>query len=654
MSIFPYSGLPGIVRDGAPSDTPNYTDGEWVRFYRGRARKMGGYRSMSTLVDGSIRSILVDSRRGSNVAHLFGPWGIQRLQFSDGGAGSGLDSRTPVGFTPNPLYTWTHGIMASSTGGTYAALVAGASPDVEQLDSDTPGPVYYGDVTTNEPLLPVEDENTTPIQVSGGVVVLQPFLFVYGSNGLIKNSQPNDFTPAGWDPNTSGTFANEANVSGTKFVYGAPVRGGSNSPAGLFWSLDALVRVSFVGGDARWNYDTLTQPTSILSKKCVVEHDGKFFWPGIDRFLMYNGTVQELPNTMNLDWFFSNLNFAHSNKVWGTKVARWGEIWWFFPKGGATECNAAVIYNYRENVWYDAECVRSAGTAPTRFRFPVWAGAEKATPTWALPTGTRRLVTALAASGTTTLAVSTAGLVNGLIARAAGILDGTTITVTSPTAVTLSAPTTADLVPDAEVLFHTVDQPFVNGETITGPTGTGRVVRSMYSATNIELTSGTFANGDTLTGSNGGEANIFGTPYEQVLEAVFQQEIGVDKVIGSELSAIRSSFTTRDFGFAIGAPYEKQAETQDLMTRIDKLEFGAVQRGPVNVTILGRSFESDPELRTLYQGELPLNERFLTPRKAQERLLRVKIESNVAGGFFDQGQLQMVLEPGDARSSVVK
>jgi len=39
--------------------------------------------------------------------------------------------------------------------------------------------------------------------------------------------------------------------------------------------------------------------------------------------------------------------------VFGFKIPRFGEIWWCFPRGSATECNHAVVYNVRENFWYD-------------------------------------------------------------------------------------------------------------------------------------------------------------------------------------------------------------------------------------------------------------------------------------------------------------
>jgi hypothetical protein len=83
---------------------------------------------------------------------------------------------------------------------------------------------------------------------------------------------------------------------------------------------------------------------------------------------------------MNFNYFFDNLNYSQRQKVWASKIPRWGEIWWFFPSGDSTECNDAVIFNVRDQVWYDAGTAlgarRSAGVFTEVFRKPVWAGTE--------------------------------------------------------------------------------------------------------------------------------------------------------------------------------------------------------------------------------------------------------------------------------------
>jgi len=87
-----------------------------------------------------------------------------------------------------------------------------------------------------------------------------------------------------------------------------------------------------------------------------------------------------VPNNQNFNYFFDNLNYVQRQKVWVSKVPRWGEIWWFFPSGDSDECNDAVIFNMREKCWYDAgEAIgarRSAGVFSEVFRKPIWGGWE--------------------------------------------------------------------------------------------------------------------------------------------------------------------------------------------------------------------------------------------------------------------------------------
>ena len=120
-----------------------------------------------------------------------------------------------------------------------------------------------------------------------------------------------------------------------------------------------------------------------MSSSSVIEYDGIFYWAGIDRFLMYNGVVAEIPNSMNLNWFFDNVNYSQRQKVWVTKVPRFNEIWWFYPRGDATECTDAIIYNIKDKIWYDAGSApgarRSAGWFTEVFPKPIWGGTDTAT-----------------------------------------------------------------------------------------------------------------------------------------------------------------------------------------------------------------------------------------------------------------------------------
>jgi len=432
----------GIQRDGTRFDAPCYTDGKWVRFQRNRPRKIGGYKGIFLNGTNISRGMAMTSVGGFNYVVSGYNNGLEQwLTDNDDGVGSGPYAYSLSDFTASNNNLWQFDIAFDSTGNNTNNLVAHPGQNLSYIASTINTPVLYGTfpgpsgsltmskvglftaagstnstniftlaaanvrvgagqsitgtgipvgttvvsitgtavtmsaaATATGSITATFDNN---IAVSGGCVVLHPYLFVYGNNGLIQNSSAGDF--ANW----VAADANANNVATGKIVKGLPIRGGSTSPSGLFWAADALIRVSFSpssagGANYYWTYDLVSSQTSIMSSSSVVEYDGIYYWAGVDRFLMYGGQVQEIPNNNNQNYFFDNINLAQRQKVWATKVPRYGEIWWFYPKGDATECTDAVIYNVREKAWYDAgQAVgarRSAGVFSEVFPKPIWAG----------------------------------------------------------------------------------------------------------------------------------------------------------------------------------------------------------------------------------------------------------------------------------------
>jgi hypothetical protein len=436
------TALPGIQRDGTSLASTRYNDGEWVRFQRGLPRKIGGYTGSFLNATGISRGMAMSAANGLNYVVSGYSAGLEQwVTDTDNGIGTGPYAYSLSNFTVSDVNLWQFDIGYDSTGSATNNLVAHPGQNLLAITSTVDTPVLRGvfpgtpgsltmskvgvftaagsingtttftlaalnarvgagqtitgsgipsgttvvSVTllvvvmsaaavTTASITATFDNN---IAVSGGCVVLHPYLFVYGNNGLIQNSSAGDFD------NWVSADANANNTSTGKIVCGLPLRGGSSSPSGLFWSTDSLVRVSFAptsagGQNFYWTYDLISSQTSIMSSKSVIEYDGIFYWAGVDRFLMYNGVVQEIQNDVNQNYFFDNLNFAQRQKVWATKIPRFGEIWWFYPKGAATECTDAVIYNVREKTWYDAgEAIgaqRSAGVFSEVLPKPIWAG----------------------------------------------------------------------------------------------------------------------------------------------------------------------------------------------------------------------------------------------------------------------------------------
>lgn len=88
--VFSLDTKAGIQRDGTVLDKQFYHDGQWVRFQRGRPRKIGGYRDMTSQFDGYSRGIYVESEDGYN--RIFNGYndGLQRFVCDNNGIGSGI------------------------------------------------------------------------------------------------------------------------------------------------------------------------------------------------------------------------------------------------------------------------------------------------------------------------------------------------------------------------------------------------------------------------------------------------------------------------------------------------------------------------------------------------------------------------------------
>jgi hypothetical protein len=377
---------PGVKRDGTIFEGNFHSDAQHCRWMRGLPRKMGGYRLISDGFHGPIRGVHVSSANGVNSIHTGSAGYVERIQVDNAGFGAGVIDRTPVGFVSDSTNLWQFDSMYDSAGAN-TVLIASPTKSLANIDNSNATTIYYGDITANTALTSLSQ--TT----DGGIVVLHPYLVIYGSNGRVSWSDAN--LPATFTGGSSGS----ARVTSSKIVYGHVLRGGPGySPAGLLWSLDSVIRMSFVGGGAVFRFDTLSDQSSILSSQGVIEYDGVYFWAGVDRFLMYNGVVREVPNQMNLNWFFDGLNYEQRQKVWATKVPRFGEIWWFYPRGTATECTHAVVYNVRENTWYDSEMPRTSGHFAQVMRYPVWAAEGDSATTaelWQHDVGTDKVIGAL-------------------------------------------------------------------------------------------------------------------------------------------------------------------------------------------------------------------------------------------------------------------
>jgi hypothetical protein len=741
--VFALDTKAGIQRDGTIFDKEFYNDGRWVRFQRGRPRKVGGYQQITAGISGPSRGIYVNPQQSFNNVFNGHSKGLQVVPIDNNGVGAGVTDMTLSNFTASDNNLWQFDTFYDVSGSGDNLLLAHPGQSLNLIDNNVNTPVLGGNITgTSLSAIGVFTESvylnstttmylSTPslqigagqsisgtgipsgttvvsttlsvpilnavavtgtagqcsctstsglyigqtvavsgtltgtatgitsgvtyfiiatnyattftlsassggaaitttagtttglvftlsqiqnitisaaatangastitfdnnISVSGGVVSLHPYVFVYGNNGLIKNcsaGNTNDWVSAD---------ANEVSVATGKIVQGLPVRGGSNAPSGLFWSLDSLIRVSFIGGAGTppqyWRYDLISSQSSILSSQSVIEYDGIYYWCGVDRFLLYNGVVKEITNTMNQNYFFDNLNYAQREKVWVSKVPRFGEIWWFYPRGNATECTDAIIYNIRENTWYDAGQAlgarRSAGYFSQVFIHPTWASWE----------------------------TNAVGGVNAITLTA----GGTTYT------------------------NGTYTNQALTGGSGSGATATIVVAGGIVTSVTIYAKGKNYVVGDALSASLPVGSGLIIT-VSQVVDFVslWQHEIGTDAVQNTTVLAIESYFETNELGFVSGGPSQPSPVGENKWLRIERVEPDFVQSGDMEIFVTGRSFAQSNDVTTGPYVFSPDTGK--VDMREQRRELRLKFVSNVAGGDYQVGKVILDADLGDVR-----
>lgn len=359
----------GIQRDGTMYDTNKFTDGVWTRFYKNRAQKMGGYTIVDDGTDTIIRNLFSLNSQDSIILYIGRPTGLFYIVINPDLSTSGEINVTPSDYVYNINTTWS---LATISYNNIDYILAIPLSNATDISNNTPGILYYGTVGVPGVLTAVSGAPS----VTGGVVSVGNFIFLFGSNGTVYWNDGG--TLDGWD-----TVNDKIVYETTQFVVAAPVRSG-NTLSALFWSLDFVAQLSYNGttptnGTFVSNY--VSTQSTLLSANCVVSLDPFFYWIGNNSFYVFNGSVGEFENITNKEWFFANLNRDEKQKVYGFANRIYNEIWWLFPYGTATEnTNACIcnIENQAQPFWFDtANIPRAAAvSSSTQFPYPLMASSQ--------------------------------------------------------------------------------------------------------------------------------------------------------------------------------------------------------------------------------------------------------------------------------------
>ena len=390
--MFPITYKPGILRDGSPFQGSYSTGGQWVRFFRGQPQNIGGMRNYVIYQQG-IPQILTPNSIPTNCIIYYDSKGDKHILLGISPTlEEGLSNVIDVTYTTSGAQTFTYGSAYTNPTNTLTQFVVVISI-INSLPTQIIlclGMKNYTDINSSEAISSILAKKDTGgffkvnfpdfvlQEATGGMLYVGNRLFYYGSNGLVRWSsiaqkKSNEETHL-QKPFLFFKDKYSINISTDKVIYGAEWRGGVNAPTIIFWTLGSVVLITNTTGsnnqviddpdDLSFSRKVLSRDSSILSSNSVVEYDGIFYWPGTQRFFVFNGVVLPLENNLNRQTFFDSLDMSKRQKVFGVKNVSRDEIWWFYPEKGKDAnvgCTRAVIYNVVDNTWYDTGIERAAG-----------------------------------------------------------------------------------------------------------------------------------------------------------------------------------------------------------------------------------------------------------------------------------------------------
>jgi len=326
-------------------------DANLIRFFEGQIRPMKGWATgMTGTLSGNPRAAHAWYR---NTGTSFAAYATHTKLYAHDG--TTLDDITHASFTPGSADTSTWSLD------NFGELLIATNSEEKIMYEWQPGGGGDATIITNAP------------SALASFVTDERIIVAIGSDGNPRNVAWCDQDARTTWTSTATNQAGDLNLT-TKGVgmCGGRVRGG-----GLIWTTDDLHLMRYIGFPDIYGIERVGNDCGIISRHAFSILDSKAFWMGLNSFYVWAGYVETLPCDVGDD-VFTNINQTHRGKVWTLHNPQFGEVFWFYPRGAATECSHYVSFNYRENHWNHGTLARNAGFSQGVWSYPVMVNAAGA------------------------------------------------------------------------------------------------------------------------------------------------------------------------------------------------------------------------------------------------------------------------------------
>lgn len=229
------------------------------------------------------------------------------------------------------------------------------------------GPLYSWDPTIL-PVVRAAQITDAPTIATGAVVTSDGIVIAFGTNYSgnrdlmeVWNSAQGDYT--NWDVlAVSGPSGAPSRVNrlreGTRIVAAKDL----GNHVTLVWTNTAIYGLQYTGSQFVFNYALAGTQCGLIDPLAFVVVGTSAYWMGTDRFHMFSGGVQDIPNQDDItEWVAGLIKLAVKTVCWFNK--RFGEVYWAFATEDAGEPDTYVSYNIEGKFWTNGKVTRTSATA---------------------------------------------------------------------------------------------------------------------------------------------------------------------------------------------------------------------------------------------------------------------------------------------------
>lgn len=223
------------------------------------------------------------------------------------------------------------------------------------LSSPSGGGLYLWEEETDTK---AEIVTNAPTAMRAMFVTGERFVFALGTSTPMTIEWPDQDDITDWTPSASNNANARTLQVGSKIINGTPLVDNVN----LVWTDTGLYVFQYTGSEFVYDSRLAGDNCGLAAPKAWTRVGGVAYWMSAQRFKMYSGGVQDIPNAEDVQaWVFSDMDAGQIAKTWCVYDKFNNQVRWGYCSQGETEPNRYVDVDLDDFSWTTGTLDRTTG-----------------------------------------------------------------------------------------------------------------------------------------------------------------------------------------------------------------------------------------------------------------------------------------------------